>query len=207
MPTECERFLAESGVFEYSAFDVFSSNGIFDENKLIGHIQLRHDFIAKYGFAIINDEVVELLKGYQPILEVGAGSGYWSYELQQAGIDVITTDPMTGIYTHGVGMHRTSRHWENKYTKIEQLVAKKAIRKYPNRNLLTVWPDYDASWTHKMLRNFTGKYLIYVGEGSGGCTGSETFHEILDTEYTEVADLTIPQFDGLHDRLYIYQKK
>lgn len=201
MPTECEEYLKQSGVFDHHFL-----NPLQDPEKEIKHFELRHEFIAKYGFAIINDETIELLKGYQPILEVGAGSGYWSYELQKAGVEVIATDSFTGKYSHRKPVMR-GEHWKHHYTEVEKITAKRAILKYPNRNLLTVWPDYVTPWTGAMLRFYKGKYLIYVGEGSGGCTRNDRFHKILDSEYIEIADLSIPQFDGIHDRLYVYQRK
>jgi hypothetical protein len=47
---------------------------------------------------------VQVLAPYAPIVEVGAGSGYWAYELRQAGVEVVATDPGTGRY------HRLN-HW------------------------------------------------------------------------------------------------
>ena len=206
--TKAQEFLKASGAFPLNYLNSFDEhNEPWDHNKIVAHFSLRHEFIAKFGFAVITHEVIELLRGYQPLLEIGAGSGYWSYELQQAGIDSIATDSNTGKYYHRFVAGREDGNWKEKYTNVEVLTARRAIMKYPNRNLLTVWPDYDAPWTTGMLRAFEGEYVIYVGEGTGGCTGSEKFHEMLETEYNDIADLTIPQFDGIHDRLTVFKRK
>lgn len=37
-----------------------------------------------FGFAVPNRRALETIAHNSPILEIGAGSGYWSWELQQA---------------------------------------------------------------------------------------------------------------------------
>ena len=62
---------------------------------------LRELYLQQYGFAILDEATVQVLAPYAPIVEVGAGSGYWAYELRQAGVEVVATDPGTGRY-HGL---------------------------------------------------------------------------------------------------------
>jgi hypothetical protein len=166
---------------------------------------IREQHIAKFGFAILDRKAIELLRGYAPLLEVGAGSGYWSYELKKAGVDVVATDPGTGKYAFTEDGKKGYTKWKP-WTEIEELDANAAIAKYPKRNLLTVWPDYQELWSAAMLGEFKGQYVCYVGEGDGGCTASDEFHAILKAEYTDVADQHIPQFNHIHDRLTIYKK-
>ena len=53
--------------------------------------------MEKFGFAILTaraiSELAKLVGTDAQILEVGAGSGYWSYELHCAGIEAWATDP------------------------------------------------------------------------------------------------------------------
>src|SRR5580692_3306348 len=121
--TEAEEFLKASGAFPLNYLNSFAldpatgKHEAWDHNKIVLHYKLRGQFVAKFGFAVITEEVIALLKGYQPILEVGAGSGYWSYELRKAGIDIITTDPGTGSYTHSYEDRKAlnGRNWDNKF--------------------------------------------------------------------------------------------
>lgn len=157
---------------------------------------LRNDYIHEYGFAVLNEVAIAALLPYGPMLEVGAGTGYWSYELQRAGMDIVATDPYEGRY----GFKRS-------WLKIEPLYAIPAIQQYPSRNLLTVWPDYDAPWTGEMLPHFKGDIIAYVGEGCGGCTGDEAMHRHLEEFFEEIQTVTIPQFWGIHDKLVVYKRK
>jgi len=163
---------------------------------------IRNEHISQFGFAVLTEEIIEAIRGIGNFLEVGCGTGYWSYELNRAGIDVIATDPYPPGENYE-GKYQFARSW----TSIEKIMAKDAIKKYPERNLLTVWHDYAADWTGEMLLKFQGQYIVYVGEGSGGCTGSDAMHEILDSQFDIVQELDIPQFLGLNDRLFIYKRK
>jgi hypothetical protein len=176
-------------------------------------MNLRHEYIAKFGFAVIDDGVIEILRKYQPIVEIGAGSGYWGFELRKAGIDIIPTDPKIGRYWHGlerpvlVEAGQNGQFWEKEWITVEKRNATQALIKYPDRTLLTVWPDYDDPWTGRMLQRYKGKHVIYVGEGKSGCTGNKKFHQILEQDYEMIEDYGIPQFDGIHDTLKIYERK
>jgi hypothetical protein len=78
---------------------------------------------------------------------------------------------------------------------------------YPDRTLLLIWPPYAEPMAHDALRAFTGRTLVYIGEGDGGCTGDDAFHALIDAEWDEIADHAVPQWWGLHDHLWIYRRK
>lgn len=188
---EAQKFLQEHGFYDDGP-EVFDYRG-----------ELRRKFIDKFGFTIPTPEAIEALRPYAPLLEVGAGSGYWSYELRKAGIDVVATDPGTGNYSPDGDRQG---HWSDHWTDVEVLTAEAAIAKYPERNLLTIWPDIVAPWSGDMLAKFTGKFVCYLGEGNGGFTGTDKFHEILNGQYRDVLTVDVPQFHGLQGRLTMYER-
>jgi len=55
------------------------------------------------------------------------------------------------------------------------------------------------------LRQFRGDTLIYIGEGEGGCTADDMFFDRLD-EWKHIETIDIPQWDGIYDRLSVYQR-
>ena len=61
---------------------------------------LRDAFVAKFGFGVLTaraiDDLIDLIGPDAQILEVGAGSGYWAYELQAAGLGRPADGP--GLY-------------------------------------------------------------------------------------------------------------
>jgi hypothetical protein len=165
----------------------------------------RYDFfharkmaIDAYGFAIPCKEAITALAGLSPLVEVGAGNGYYSRLLRAAGADVVATD---------AGMQSGySKVW--KTDGIIQMTAIQAVKAYPDRNVFVSWPSYDEDWATKMaLAMKKGRVLGYIGEGRGGCTANRKFFDILASHFETVEELAIPKWDGIHDGLTIAKKK
>jgi hypothetical protein len=162
---------------------------------------IRDEFIAKFGFAILNDEAIEAMREFAPILEVGCGSAYWSYELNKAGILTIATDPGTGHYAEIISCGMP-------WMPMKRLKGVEAVESHQAHTLLIVWPDLGPlSWSSETLAAYRGQTVIYVGEYEGGCTGDERFHEILHDEFAESGEVLIPTFPGIHDSLQIWPRK
>ena len=177
--------------------------------KLGSGFLLREKFITRYGFAILWRGAIEVMRPYAPLIEIGAGSGYWTYELRNYGIDCIATDTMDGEYGHfdREGTGSTLRRWKKQYVEIEKLNSVEAVRKYPNRNLLTVWPDYKDTWAADALDLFTGQTVIYMGEGYGNATADDRFHELLDSRFGDQEYIPMPHFEYSYDRRLLICKQ
>ena len=158
--------------------------------------RLRHQFIDLFGFAVLNRAAVEAIRPYGPLVEAGAGTGYWSRELQEAGIDIIATDP------------NPQELWPGSFTwtQVHRLTGVQAVRHHPDRNLLLCWPSMDR-WPSGIIERFQGDHLIYVGEPRSGCTGNNPMFDVLENRYRLVSHHRIPQFLDIRDALYVYQRK
>ncbi len=161
----------------------------------------RANLVKKYGFSIPTANAIERLRKYGPFLEVGAGTGYWSYEMKERGIDVIATDKSAPINNSYTQFKDTKP-----YTEIVCLYGMDAIEQYPNRTVFMSWPCYCDSWSYNLLKAYTGKYFVYVGEGPGGCTGTDEFHDELHVAWKDVDYIRIPQWSGIHDSVYVYER-
>lgn len=49
-------------------------------------------YIHKYAWAIPNDDALLEIAKYSPLIEVGAGTGYWAWLLRQLGVDILAFD-------------------------------------------------------------------------------------------------------------------
>lgn len=65
---------------------------------------------------------------------------------------------------------------------------------------------FQPEWPSETLMNYRGDTLVYIGEGGGGCTGDDLFHEILGEEWHVEDFYEIPQWYGIHDDLYVYKR-
>lgn len=169
----------------------------------------RRSFVHKYGFAIPNREALLTLAKYQPILEVGCGGGYWAYEMQKVGIQVVPTDPAVWevIPEHGSTPIHPDHGFTTKWVdNIKLLNGVDAVTAYPNHTLFLCWPSYSEDWAAQTLQSYYGNTLVYVGE-HGGCCANDRLFELLDTGWEEVEIITIPRWFGIHDYLWVYTRK
>ncbi|RLF85284.1 hypothetical protein DRN34_04680 [Thermococci archaeon] len=161
--------------------------------------ELREKCVKRYSWAIPSNEALNIISKYSGIVEMGAGTGYWSRLLQDMGVSILPFDQHVGEdNTYG---HR--RSWTTVYRGGDEILSKFS----PSVNLFMCWPPYDTPMAYDCLMSFRGKYLIYVGEGYYGCTGDDRFHCELEERWDGVLYQDIPQWYGLNDGLYIYKRR
>lgn len=176
-------------------------NPYFDEFlKLEGDIFKRYSsrgkMVEKYAWAIPNNETIDIIKKYSPIVEIGAGTGYWAYMMDQVRIDIVAYDKEP--YKNG--------YCEGKWLEVKKGGSEK-VKDHPKRALFLCWPPYEDPMAHEAIRFYKGDTIIYIGESSRGCTGDDKFHEELYKYWEEIEEYRIPQWLGLHDRLFIYKRR
>ena len=160
--------------------------------------QARMEYIEQFGFAVPNAAALEVISGYGPLLEVAAGTGYWTWELVRRGVDIIATEP------EQPWIHGGSEPW----VFMERMSAMKAIRKFHDRNLLMCWPGYRDLWTEKIAQEFNGGYIVLIGENGGnGCTGTKEMYHILKNRFRTITKINIPRFSNIYDDLVILEKR
>lgn len=163
----------------------------------------RQSLATRYAWSIISPGdvtwLVQQLEG-RAVVEIGAGTGYWAWQLEQAGVDVAAYDP----YPTGE---------DNTYCKAGPYTTvladdATAVKHHQDRALLMVWPPYGGEHARHALSMYEGDLLIYAGEGHGGCTADDGFFELLDIEWDEVS--VAPQhvtWWGIHCRLSAFVRK
>lgn len=196
-----EDFIAEvrervggSGIFPWDS-------GVPSHDRAFHH-DFRKEAIRRFGFAILTDEVIEELREFAPFIEVGAGTGYWAYEMQQADIDVIATDARPPVEGDAENPYGFVKPW----TEVREMEAHEAAAEFPFRTLLIVWPSLDDDWAVEALRAFEGDRVVYVGEGYGGCTANAAFHDELEKRWKQIAEVDLPTWSGIRDYLVVYER-
>jgi hypothetical protein len=186
--------------------DKYGLPGTTDE--LMREHDARETFRRTYAYAVPTPDVIARIAAFAdgPIIEIGAGRGLWARLIQLAGGTVRVTDEAADggnmLSTNHYHHLREGQTW----TPVERVDAVTAARDATEPTLLTVWPSYAMSWAHQALVAFKGERVVYVGEGYDGCTADDAFHEELGVRWTLVDELAIPQWDGLHDRVYLYRR-
>lgn len=162
----------------------------------------RNHFLNNFSFAVPGRTAIARIKdfvGHRKLLEAGAGSGLWARLLSDAGVTVMAVDNKSfrGSITIPV----------SRYFPVERGDAVRAVRQHRDHEaLMLCWPDYSAPMASKALVAFQGDRLIYIGEPESGCTGDDRFHQMLRCNWREVLTVPIPQWPGIHDEVYLYER-
>jgi len=151
------------------------------------------------------------------ILEIGSGLGLWASILKNTtDIKVNATDDFSWY-----------KDKEKMFcTEIENINYTDAIYKYNDENscLFLCWPPPDNDLAAYCLKNFKGKYLIYIGQPRNGQTANSAFFDMLkiceqikevsvDNEDEDGKYTSITKFDDNNtgiaalDAIYFYKIK
>lgn len=188
------------------------------------------------SFAIPNDAALEAIASVAPLIECGAGTGYWSALLQSRGVDCLAYDsqPPTPSFNNGF--------FDATYTEVKQgdggeLFAARA--ELAQRTLLLVWPNnpdpvdnphllrpgesqLQPLWDARSLGAFIaagGATVVYVGEreselrltaGSppeSGSSSSRAFQQLLAAHFELVRTVKTPTWPFNADDCTIWERR
>jgi SAM-dependent methyltransferase len=169
-------------------------------DDLIRRNAAREENARRYAWAVPTDEALAAVARRSPLVEVGAGTGYWAALLARLGVDVVAYD---------AAPPPAANHWHagaSCWFPVEQGGPEK-VDLHPDRALFLCWPPYDDPMAADALRRYAGQTVIFVGEGGGGCTADEAFHDQLERDFAEVERVALPQWEGIHDCLSILVRK
>ncbi len=147
-----------------------------------------------YSYAVPDDRALDEIAKHGPIVEIGAGLGYWAGLLRARGVDVVAYDDYSWdlIGPRCIDVRRGNPT---------------AVIQHADRALFLCWPPYDTPMAHDALSLYKGSTVIYIGEGSEGCTADDSFHRALDDGWRRLGGVAIPQLPYVHDHLEIYQRE
>lgn len=160
---------------------------------------------AQYAWAIPNEKALRILSNFSPLVEVGAGKGYWASLLRDRGVDILAYD----IHVHA----------SDNFTKVLKGGPKKLLEEAcKGRNLFLCYPDENSSLAQRCLENFDGEYIIHVGEliisgGTKCCsrapwgrTSSGEFQLSLSEEFHCLLMVKLPRFPFANDYLSVWKR-
>ena len=130
--------------------------------------------------------------GQRSVLEVMAGVGWLAKALSEQGVNIKATDNLSW----------QERHNHTKIHRVYRMRAETAVKKHGHKYdiLLVSWPPHGNEDFVKAAELWgPNKDIIFIGEGEGGCTGSDKFWWHFKIKKT----LRIPHWPGIHDYCYI----
>ena len=161
----------------------------------------RQECAHTYSWAVPNDQAIQTLVDHSPVIEIGAGTGYWAAMVQAAGGDIIAFD------NQPLDKSEINHYHPGKQPFFAvQEGDEETATLYPDRTLFLCWPPYDSSMAYRCLKAYRGSTVIFVGEGWGGCTANDDFFELLIKEFEVAKEIDIPQWFGMHDYMTVYKR-
>ena len=180
--------------------------------------------------AVPSREALVALRKLGPIVECGAGSGYWSRQLLDRGVDAIAFDiePPTGAWNNDFA--------GRSFCRVERADCATLFTNKPDlatRALLLVWPnsnysqtDVDAAveppWDARCLSSYIkagGRVVAYAGEREeeiehipgmpmdAGISASSEFQALLRSKFRLSSVIPIRQLPYTLDDLSIWERK
>ena len=197
------RGIPVPSVEEFQLYDPLRAGvSSFDAKYILEIERYRTAFIKQFSFAVPCREVLDALQSLEPILEVGAGTGFWTHLMNQRGIDAWSTDVPQ--------MHNEHEQAIGAFGLNEEMDAERAVRTYPSMNVFISWPVYWSDWPERAISAMeSDQYLACIDDGRRGQTGSERFYDILDRDFEKLNVLTFgqPSWPRQYDAFHVWRKK
>lgn len=199
-------------------------------------VSVRREIQLRYSWAIPNEEAIATLVRCSPLVEVGAGTGYWSALIADAGGDIVAFDSHpAGLPSYYVGGSAENPVWHSDQTPFHPVAVGSAVEvaaAYPERTLFLCWPPNNEPMGADAVAAYHaagGKRVVYIGESHGitgdarlmGMFGWPGWCPVHDGEYGEdddcecpddgplfaqVETVTIPTWSCYHDNLWILER-
>ena len=153
----------------------------------------------QYAYVVPSDTALAMLAGLGPLVEIGAGTGYWAHRLRSIGVDIVALDqaPVDGERTNRYHLH------EAPWTYVEQ-GDQTALSGYADRGLFLCWPPLFSS-LGDCLTYYRGDTVAYIGDGGYRTTRLDR----LDEAFTKVATAPVRALDpypGVPPQLTIWKR-
>ncbi len=190
----------------------------------------------KYSYALLTLRAIEKIGKFGPLIEIGAGTGYWASQIEllcnvwvvafdmcplvsPSGRRRCRDDEENGWHGGAKGFFDVGRGTEAK------------LDDYEGSTLVLMFPPKEDEYPLgcEALKRYTGEHFIYVGEpeflGAGkvtefttygtqysteetrGRTGTPAFHQELKDNWELVEQEPLPNWPDLHASLFIYRRK
>jgi hypothetical protein len=177
-----------------------------DQPRLKVIKEQRDRYRQRYACAVPTGEALLTLSRFAPLIEIGAGTGYWAWMLRQVGTDIIAYDQWPPqVDSDDNRFHVRAKCW----TEVLQ-DDERAIDRHPERNLFLCWPPPSSPMAFQALERYRRDTFIFVGEapraGSVNSSGDSSFVQLLDAQWSCVQTVALPNWELCWDQLHVFRR-
>lgn len=126
---------------------------------LAGEERYRQDLALRYSYVLPEPRLLAAISRHSPLVELGAGTGYWAYLLRLMGADVIAYDHAPSGSERINRYHAGFRPWTDVIEGDTEVVLR-----HPDRALFLCWPPrFSGLW--RSIELYRGDCVLYIGDG------------------------------------------
>jgi hypothetical protein len=153
----------------------------------------------QYAYVFPSDTALAMLARLGPLVEIGAGTGYWAYRLCSIGVDIVAFDqsPLDGERANRY--HPPTGPW----THVEQ-GDQTVLPGHADRGLFLCWPPLFSS-LGDCLTYYSGDTVAYIGDGGYRTARLDHLHETF-TKVDETAVRALDPYPGFEPQLTIWKR-
>jgi hypothetical protein len=113
----------------------------------------------RYSYVFPDDRSLSMLAALGSLVEMGAGTGYWSYRLRAIGVDIVAIDQAPPDGDRPNRYHAATPTWT-------EVIAgdHTVLTAYSDRALFLCWPPLFSS-LGESLTYFSGDTVAVIGDG------------------------------------------
>lgn len=144
---------------------------------------------ATYAYAIPSPQTIEWMRDFcldLPVVELGAGRGYWASQLSRSGLTVEAFDVEPPDKTKNVSFPGAAGQADVWYP-VGDLDGFATRTQVADHVLFLCWPpgwgDRMSSEALTAFEAAGGERLVYIGEPKGGKTGNDAFFDALSARW------------------------
>lgn len=217
-PCDTQHTHINPAVEDYCRHHTWTSDGWSHDNGTVA--------LTTYPEYVPTDNAITTITAYDPVIEIGAGNGYWAYVLDNTGCDIHATDksPVNGSvkttftkYERAQSLHRTEltgethtiEHNENTLYEVKRRnwfdvsAATHDTIATTTDTVLLCHPPADT-WTEELLEHISpSQHLIYVGQWYPGSDATPYFHYEL-TNWELIETFPVYDWDTQHAHGYVF---
>lgn len=168
-------------------------------------LEQRNDFVSEYCFTIPCYDILKKVASHSPIVEIGAGSGYWARCLGEFGADVAAYDRFPPGQEDPWDWRSGNSWFDESWCHIID-GDESAAASHPDRALFMAWPMPSSPMAYNALvhyKNAGGRTLIYIGDPHPSSSGDEHFYREL-AQHKELERVDLYGWPGINEKLIIY---
>ena len=125
----------------------------------------------RYAYVFPDESALAMLAGLGPLVEIGAGTGYWAHRLRSLGVDIVAIDQAPPDGARANRYHPPGRPW----TRVEQ-GDQTVLSDHADRGLFVCWPPLVSS-LGDCLTFYCGDTVAYIGDEGYRTARLDHLHE------------------------------